>query len=261
MSDWLHNLPVSWMALAVFGATYFLAAAIFAIVNLLAGGGHARAFKAISPGLLSPLGVLFGLFVAFTAAQVWSDIERANAAVTREAGALGSVEILAAGFPGEPEVHMRALITQYIGHATTVEWPMMARRKRGFQITPQALEEAIRFNLTLTPQSQGQATTQREIATSLENALDARRQRLIISRSQVNLVKWSCLAVQAVCILLTIAMVHIDDRRGSAIAMGIFATGIAVSILLIAAHDRPFTGEVSVGPDPLLQLLPKENSG
>jgi hypothetical protein len=45
------------------------------------------------------------------------------------------------------------------------------------------------------------------------------------------------------------------------IAMGIFATGIAVSVLLIAAHDRPFTGEISVGPDRLLQLLPKGNTG
>ena len=39
-----------------------------------------------------------------------------------------------------------------------------------------------------------------------------------------------------------------DNRRTAAIAMGLFATGVAVSALLIAAHDRPFTGEISVGP-------------
>jgi hypothetical protein len=32
MSDWLHNLPVPLMALAIFGLTYLLAAAIFAVV-------------------------------------------------------------------------------------------------------------------------------------------------------------------------------------------------------------------------------------
>ena len=26
MNDWLHNLPVAWMALLVFGVTYLLAA-------------------------------------------------------------------------------------------------------------------------------------------------------------------------------------------------------------------------------------------
>ena len=111
MRDWLHNLPVVWMTLAAFAVTYLLAGVIFAVVNLLARGERARVFKSISPGMLPPLGILFGLFVAFTAAQVWSDIDRANAAVNREAGALGAVEILATGFP-EAEARMRTLISR-----------------------------------------------------------------------------------------------------------------------------------------------------
>ena len=35
-----------------------------------------------------------------------------------------------------------------------------------------------------------------------------------------------------------------------------FTTGIAASVLLIAAHDRPFTGQISIGPEPLLQIMP-----
>ena len=69
MSDWLHSLPVAWMALLVFGVTYVLAAAIYAVVTVLSVNERARSFKAISPGLLPPLGIIFGLFVAFTAAQ------------------------------------------------------------------------------------------------------------------------------------------------------------------------------------------------
>lgn len=52
----------------------------------------------------------------------------------------------------------------------------------------------------------GQQTAQREITTALESALDARRQRILISLSEVNLVKWACLVLQAVCALLAIAM-------------------------------------------------------
>jgi len=78
MADWLHNLPIFWMALLVFGLTYLLAAGICGLVTGLAKGERARAFKAISPGMLPPLGIIFGLFVAFTAAQVWNDNERAN---------------------------------------------------------------------------------------------------------------------------------------------------------------------------------------
>ena len=56
MSDWLHNLPVVWMTLVVFGFIYLVAAAIYALVNVLAVGERARSFKVISPGLLPPLG-------------------------------------------------------------------------------------------------------------------------------------------------------------------------------------------------------------
>jgi hypothetical protein len=80
MSDWLHNLPVIWMALVVFGATYVTAGLTYAAVNALAVGERARAFKAVSPGILSPMGIVFGLYLAFTAAQVSGDIDRANAA-------------------------------------------------------------------------------------------------------------------------------------------------------------------------------------
>ena len=52
-------------------------------------------------------------------------------------------------------------------------------------------------------------------------------------------------------------LVRLLDRAGAAIAMGIFATGVAVSVLLIASHDRPFSGEISVKPDVLLQVRPE----
>jgi hypothetical protein len=52
-------------------------------------------------------------------------------------------------------------------------------------------------------------------------------------------------------------MVHSDNRLASIIALEIFATGVATSVLLILAHDRPFTGELSIKPDPLLQVMPE----
>src|SRR6266852_4023217 len=244
MSDWFHNLPVPSMALVVFGFTYLLAAAIYAGIAALAVGERARSFTAISPGMLPSLGIIFGLFVAFTAAQVWSDNDRASAAVSREASALRSIMILAADFPGEPETRLRSLIRGYVEEAATVEWPMMARQTASLKATPRPLAEALQFVLSLTTADPGQQTAQREITSALETALDARRQRIIVSRAEVNFVKWSCLYLQAVCALLAIAIIHCENRLGSVIAMGLFATGVAASVLLIAAHDRPFTGQI-----------------
>ena len=260
MNDWLHNLPIAWMALLVFGLTAVVTAAIYGIVSALAAGERARSFKAVSPGMLPPLGILFALFVAFTASQVWSDNDRANSVVDREASSLRTVAILAAAFPGEPETRLRGLLRSYIADAVAQEWPMMAQGTATLQTIPYSLAEALQFTLALAPSNPGQQTAQREITTALENAMDARRQRIIISQSQVNWVKWACLCLQAICALLAIAMVHSGDRIASAVAMGLFAVGVGASLLLILAHDRPFIGHISVRPTPLLQVMPELES-
>jgi hypothetical protein len=127
MNDWLHNLPIVWMALLVFGLTALVTAAIYVVVMVLSVGERARSFKAVSPGLLPPLGILFALFVAFTATQVWTDNDKANSVVDREASAIRTVVILSAAFPGEPETRLRNLIRSYVADAIAQEWPMMAR--------------------------------------------------------------------------------------------------------------------------------------
>jgi hypothetical protein len=157
MSDWLHNLPVQWMALAIFGFTYLLAVTVFAAVATLATGERAKSFKAISPGMLPVLGIIFGLFVAFTAAQVWNDNDRASAAVSREARALGAVILLAAGLPAEQEARLRGLVRGYIEQAATVEWPMMARQTASLRAAPPALAETLQLVVSMAPQGPGVA--------------------------------------------------------------------------------------------------------
>ena len=257
MNDWLHNLPLVWMALLIFGATYLVTAAIYYIVTAVAVGEAPRHFKAVSPGILPPLGILFGLFVAFTAAQVGSDNQQASATVEREASALRSVVILASVLPTESQTRLRALIRNYIEETTTHEWPMMAHRTVTGQIIPQSLAEVVELTLTLPANTEGQKIAQREITTAVGTALDARLQRILISRSKVNAVKWSTIFLQAICALIAIAMVHIDNRVTSLIIMMIFATGVAASVFLIFAHDRPFIKRISVSPDPLLQVMPQ----
>ena len=57
---------------------------------------------------------------------------------------------------------------------------------------------------------------------------------------------------------MTVAIVHSDNRLTAGIAMLLFAIAAAVSVVLIVSHNRPFTGEISVGPDLLMQVMPME---
>jgi hypothetical protein len=256
VSDWLYGLPVFGLVVVVFAATYAVAGAIYAAVSVLAVGERGRALKAVSPGMLPPLALVFGLLVGFLAAQVWNDTERARGAVHREASALRAVVLLAANFPGPPEAQLRALIQRHIQEAVTQEWPAMTRHEARLTMIPVPLAEAVHLTLALVPASDGQRIAQREIVASLQEALDARRQRIIISQSGINWVKWTGLIAEAILSLLAIACVHSDNRVTSAVALAIFASAVGVSVVLIASQARPFAGQLSVMPDLLLQVMP-----
>jgi hypothetical protein len=175
MTDWLHGLPVLWMAILVFVFTYLVTAGIYAVIAVFAVGERARSFKAVAPGLLSPLGVIFGLFMAFTAAQVWTDNEQARAEIEREASALRSAAVLATSFPRESQVQLRELIRRYISDVAAQEWPLMAQGTDNLRAIPGVLAEALQASLALNPSSEGQKIAQRRIEIALETALDARR--------------------------------------------------------------------------------------
>jgi multisubunit Na+/H+ antiporter MnhC subunit len=83
---------------------------------------------------------------------------------------------------------------------------------------------------------------------------------ITISQSTVGSVKWAGLLLLGLCTLIAIAMVHSDNRLTCGIALTLFATGIAMSVLLIAAYTRPFTGDISVGPDLLQQVITSESA-
>ena len=258
MADWFLNLPVLWMALIIFVATFLIAGGVYLVVTRLAETEWARAFKAVSPGLLPVLGVLFALLVGFIAVEVWNTFDRAKTAVATEASALRAVVLLAGNFPEEQKTRIDALINRHIEVAIHQEWPEMAHQQATLSPLPTHLLEALHNAFTLTTADGGQRAAQPELITALRTALDARRQRIVISKSSVGAVKWLAILFQALCTLVAIAMVHADNRRACAITVTLFATGAALSVLLIAAYSRPFTGEISVTPELLKQVIATE---
>ena len=261
MADWFLNLPVAWMALIVFAATFLIAGGVYLVVTRLADTEWARAFKAVSPGLLPVLGVLFALLVGFIAVDVWSTFDKGKTAVATEANALRAVVLLARNFPEEQRTRIDALIKSHIEVAVQQEWPEMAHQRATLSPLATHLIEALDNTIALKPADESQQTAKPEVIRALRTALDGRRQRIVISESAVGAVKWAAILFQALCTLVAIAMVHADNRRACAITLTLFATGVALSVLLVAAYSRPFTGEISVTPELLKQVIATEAKG
>ena len=126
MSDWLLNLPVLWMGVVVFAATYLLAAVVYWVVTRLAVNERARTFKSVSPGMLPPLGILFALWSA-SSPSVWNNYDKAKVAVATEASALRALVLFAENLPEDQKMRIYVLIDRHIKEAVNKEWPTMAQ--------------------------------------------------------------------------------------------------------------------------------------
>ena len=143
ITSWLEDPPLAALAIVVFALTFLAATLIYISVMALAVGKRGEAFKAFSPGMLPPMGLLFALIVGFLAAQVWSDAGRAQEAVNREASALRSIALLAHAFPGEPEARIDTLLRRQIREAVDEEWPAMSHQRATLTVIPAPLAEAL----------------------------------------------------------------------------------------------------------------------
>jgi hypothetical protein len=257
MFDWLPNLPVVLIALIVLAAMALLTTAIYLVAMRLADGERAEALKAVSPGMLPPMGILFALIVGFLAVGVWDNVDRADEAVANEASALRSAVILSDELPQDLGARMRALIRRQIQTAVDEEWPAMQEQRANLTAIPTAMADALDLAVGFDPRSDGQAVVQRELVTSIQDALDARRQRIVVSESSINAVKWAGLLALAALTLFAIALVHSGNPTAARIALGVFATAVAVVVTMLASQDEPFAGQLGLDPDVLEEVRPR----
>jgi hypothetical protein len=121
---------------------------------------------------------------------------------------------------------------------------------------PTALIEALHETLALKPADAGQQPAQLEMVKAIRPRW-MRAPAHCISQSTLATVKW-------VGILLrdsahgAFAAVHSDNCPARTLTLALFATGFAMSLLLIAAYGRPFSGEISIGPELLKQVIASE---
>src|SRR5262249_47316124 len=150
MIGWIDDLPVGWMVVVIFGAVFLATAALYLGVMAAAVGARGEALKAVSPGMLPPMALVWGLIVGFLAAGVWADAGTGRPAVNREASAPRSVVLVpAAAYPGRTSARMNALVRAQIENAAAREWPAMARQHATLTVVSAPLASALNLALHL----------------------------------------------------------------------------------------------------------------
>lgn len=257
MLIWLTGQSIAVIAAIVFGVVYAMAALIVRAASIALRRGFARVIDGASELTVQPISVTFALLVGFVAADVWPTFDRARLALGIEAARLGEAVVVADALPENVRAMLRERVREHIDGVVAREWPAMATRTQTLREPPAALHAALRELLSLNVVDPNQRLAQSRAVAAIEDALDARRQRILLSLDTLGGVKALLLLLLTALVMVTLALTHLEKRGVRIAAIAIFATAAGASMLAILAYDRPFGGGgISLSPDILIEVRP-----
>jgi hypothetical protein len=258
--DWLQGLPLVAMFLVAFLIT--LAVALLIILSVRAtlrrwGYSEKKPF-ALRDVVVTATSAMFALMIAFSAAGIWSEANQARAAVQREANALENVLSIAASFPPALRERAAADVRAYAKQVLDVDWPAMVRKVH-FTDNLYDASEKILIDLVEAMAREGSkpgalATTSLAVSQVVE-VRSARLQRITLATQGVSGPQWMAMLLIAAVAMLALATIHNHDPLAQLLAMAIYTGAVSAAFFVILAHDRPFIGQISVGSQPIAQLL------
>jgi hypothetical protein len=236
-------------AVAVLG-TFAASGAIHLALRHPRLGATARSLHGVAPPFINIVGVLFGLTLAFLANDTWSAHDRAITAVYREADALRSIAALAQQVKEPLRGQLRLALRDYTD-ASAAEWPLLAQR----QTSPAVGERADALLALLATPAVGQATGNTVQALLLAKASEIRferDQRIALSQTHVNPLKWLGMGFLGLLTLLSVAVVHVDQPRAATVAILLFALAAAPTAAIVLVQGNPFQPPTAVSAQPLI---------
>jgi Protein of unknown function (DUF4239) len=192
---WIESQMTSIITLIMFGAAYLSAALISCVAALLSRRPIPKGLQAVTPGVLSPLGAILGILIAFLAVRVWTNLDHAQEQIGHEVTALREVVMLANSLPADVRARVREAVGKHLKSVVSDDWPAMAEARISLHSFPPHLEEAMGAILSFAPVGASQQLVQNRALFSVEDAVEFRRNRVIVSRAEIAPVQWAVIIV------------------------------------------------------------------
>jgi hypothetical protein len=199
--------------------------------------------------LVAVVGVMYGVLVASVVIIVWAQFDAARRAVDREAGDVATLFRLAAGLPGPYDEQLIGAVREYTRVVPAMDWPAMARAAHSPEgdVAMARLWAAV---LAVSPSAAVSAELQDKALDVLEEVTALRRQRLSASHVGLSGLIWLVLVAGGVITVSFTFLFGVESERLHQVMVALVAAMIGLNLFLIAALDRPFTGDLQVSPEP-----------
>jgi Tripartite tricarboxylate transporter family receptor len=164
---------------------------------------------------------------------------------------------LANALPAERGAKLKERVVAYAKAAAKYEWPAMAHHADTDDPVFKSLDGVLAgLTIELSREiAQGDTSPITPmVLPQIFEARSARLARLALGHSSISEAQWFALVALMVSVQVSIALVYNHSPRHQFLAANVISLAGGVAFYVLLAHDRPFTGSITVSPKPLQRL-------
>ena len=200
------------------------------------------------------LGVIYGVLLTFVVIVVWEDFKDAKSAVMQEANHLGDIIRLSTGLPAPLPRQVREAAIHYAQVVSDDEWKAMRRDEASHQAQA-AMDKLWQIILAVEVSTARESALYTEMLDRLTELSNWRRERLHASHESIHTVLWALLWAGGLVTIVFTYFFGVKSIRSQVLMTAALTGEIAFILFLIAMLDHPFRGDVTVGPEALLEIV------
>ena len=251
MPGFLFDIPL-WIA----GPLLMVIISALAVGGLLVARRHAiprlrftEEDAVFSSTMVLAIMVFYGLTMALITISVWEKYSEASSIVSQEATELAVLYRNAGGYPASVGTQLRDELRKYVEYVVEEAWP--EQHKGHAPVGGVArIDQFERILVGFEPTTEGQRILHSETLRTYDRMIEARRMRLDAVETGLPGLMWAVTLVGAALGLITTYFFRVGDKRLQMIHVVLLASFIALVMFVILAFDRPFRGDMGIGPEP-----------
>ena len=250
----LLKIPSLILGLIVVGGFTAFSIAGLLIVRHFIPHGRLKAHHDVADPILGALGAIYAVLLAFVVVTVWQNFDKSNSGVQLEANYLADIYRDAEAFSPDFKQKVDILLREYRQAVVDDEWKTMERG----QMSPK-VEKLMRgiwsLYTTYQPRNPTEQSFFDESVRKLNSFRELRRQRIMDSRTGIHPLLWFVLIGGALATISFTFLFGAENLKAQIIMVVLLSAVISLILFTIMSLDFPFTGAVSISPEPFKWIL------
>ena len=208
----------------------------------------------VEPALISSIALMFGLFSAFLANDIWGANQAAKFAVVQEAEGVRNILRYSAALTPNEAKSLRAVLAAYVHNVLDNDWPAMQEARLNPTSSEKLNDVAKAIFPVLSANDSRQAISQKLLEAFQQiNSGWQTRTRIAVLRQTT--VKWQGVILFALLTQIAIGIVHIRRPYGMVVAQVIFGLAFALTTVILFINEFPFSALAPVSSEPIRDVL------